>query len=171
MAESGHAVEDIVFTFTDSVELSGPVREAYDFVARADLWAERLPHVSRVHLTEPAPGVQDLEMDTVTADGGAHTTRSVRVCEAPRWIAYKQRVTPKLLHGHSGLWTFEEKPGGGGILSSRHTVVIDPDAVEPVLGEDRTVADARTFVREALGRNSATTMSFAAEYAEKARGE
>ncbi|MFI8942900.1 aromatase/cyclase [Streptomyces syringium] len=167
IAECGHAPEDMALTFTDTVELSGAAADAYAFVARADLWADRLPHVDRVRFSESAPGVQDLEMDTVTADGARHTTRSVRVCRAPEWIAYKQLVPPKLLLGHSGLWTFTEGPGGaaGAVLTSRHTVVIDPDAVEAVLGAGRSLADARTFIREALGRNSATTMGYAAQYA------
>ncbi|WP_433859350.1 aromatase/cyclase [Streptomyces kronopolitis] len=169
LAEFGHAVEDIVFTFSDTVELAGAAEDAYDFVARADLWAERLPHVGRVRLAEPAPGIQDLEMDTVTADGSRHTTRSVRVCRTPQWIAYKQRITPKLLLGHSGLWTFEEGADGAS-LTSRHTVVINPEAVESVLGHGRNLADARKFIREALGRNSATTMSHAADHAARSRG-
>lgn len=164
IAELGHPVEDLAFSFSDSVELPGAAEAAYAFVARADLWADRLPHVARVRLTEPSEGVQDLEMDTVTADGSRHTTRSVRVCRAPEWIAYKQRVTPRLLLGHSGLWTFT---GGSdnAVLSSRHTVLLNPGAVAEVLGPDRSLADARDFVREALGRNSATTMTYAAQHA------
>ncbi|PWW63180.1 aromatase/cyclase [Actinokineospora spheciospongiae] len=164
VAQSGHPVEDVVFSFTDARALSGSAAGAYEFVARADLWAERLPHVSRAVLSEPAPGVQDLELDTVTADGSRHTTRSVRMCGEGEWIAYKQVVTPELLHGHSGLWTFTEGPEGA-LVTSRHTVVINPGAVGTVLGAGKTVADAKVFVRNALGRNSATTMSSAAAFA------
>ncbi|GAU65812.1 putative aromatase [Streptomyces sp. NBRC 110611] len=166
IAELGHPVEDIAFSFSDSVGLSGAAADAYAFVARADLWADRLPHVARVRLAEPSEGVQELEMDTLTADGAGHTTRSVRVCRAPEWIAYKQLVPPKLLLGHSGLWTFTDGPDGA-VLSSRHTVLLHPGAVAEVLGPDRGLADARDFVRDALGRNSATTMAHAAQHAER----
>ncbi|MGW2301899.1 aromatase/cyclase [Streptomyces sp. NPDC001809] len=160
-AELGHPVDDVVFSFVDTLDLKVPVADAYAFVNRADLWADRLPHVSRVRMTEDTPGIQELEMDTVTADGSAHTTRSVRVCRAPEWIAYKQLRTPRLLTGHSGLWTFSDGPDGP-VATARHTVAIDPAAVTEVLGAGATLADARQYVRDALGRNSMTTMSHAA---------
>lgn len=169
LAELDHPVEDVVFSFTDTVELAGPATAAYDFVNRADLWAERLPHVSRADLTETGPGVQLLEMDTVTADGSTHRTRSVRVCREPGWIAYKQLVMPELLTGHSGLWTFTEGPSGP-VAVSRHTVAVDPAAVPRVLGADATLEDARTYLRDALGRNSLTTMTHAAVHAEASPG-
>ncbi|MBT2383948.1 aromatase/cyclase [Streptomyces sp. ISL-11] len=168
VAESGHPVREVVLTFTDTIELACPAETAYTFVERADLWAERLPHVSRSELTETAPGVQELAMETVTPDGSAHTTRSVRVCHRPGWIAYKQRVLPKLLLGHSGLWTFEEDAAGAR-ASARHTVVIDPAAVPAVLGEGAGLADARSYVRKALGDNSRTTLSLAAGIGTAAR--
>nr|WSZ99034.1 aromatase/cyclase [Streptomyces sp. NBC_00857] len=164
IAELGHPVEDVVFSFTDVVSLRGPASEAYEFVNRADLWADRLPHVARAELTETAPGVQDLRMDTRTADGSTHSTHSVRVCRAPEWIAYKQLATPRLLSGHSGLWTFAEGPDGP-VATATHTVVLNPEAVAEVLGEGSTLADARSYVREALGRNSLTTMDHAASHA------
>ncbi|GAA4915004.1 aromatase/cyclase [Streptomyces coeruleoprunus] len=162
IAELGHPVEDVVFSFTDTVPLTGTAAEAYDFVNRADLWAERLPHVARAELTEEVPGVQTLEMDTVTADGSSHRTRSVRVCRAPHWIAYKQLKMPRLLTGHSGLWTFGEDAEGRPVAVSRHTVAVDPAAVRDVLGPDAGLAEARAYLREALGRNSMTTMRYAA---------
>ncbi|MEU5045319.1 aromatase/cyclase [Streptomyces griseorubiginosus] len=160
-AESGHPVDDVVFSFTDTVRLAADVASAYDFVYRADRWADLLPHVSRVRLREATPGVQELEMDTVTADGSAHTTSSVRICEKGQWIAYKQRRTPRLLLGHSGLWTFVDEPGGSSV-TARHTVVIDPSAVSEVLGTGTTLDDARAYVRDALGRNSRATLASAA---------
>ncbi|MGW2560895.1 aromatase/cyclase [Streptomyces sp. NPDC001514] len=166
IAEATDDVGELVFSFTDTLQLAGTAAAAYDFVNRAGLWAERLPHVSRAVLTETVPGVQTLEMDTVTADGSAHRTRSVRVCREPSWIAYKQLETPRLLTGHSGLWTFHDGPDGP-VAESRHTVAIDPAAVPEVLGEGATLADARRYLRETLGRNSLATMTHAAAYAEE----
>ncbi|MEV4425565.1 aromatase/cyclase [Streptomyces sp. R-07] len=162
LAETGHPVDDLVFSFTDTIPLTGAARDAYTFVERAERWAELLPHVARVTLTEPEPGLQWLEMDTVTADGSAHTTRSARICRAPEWIAYKQQRTPRLLSGHSGEWTFAQTPQGA-VATARHTVAVDPTGITEVLGPDATLADARTYVREALGRNSLTTLRHAAE--------
>ncbi|KOV01058.1 cyclase [Streptomyces sp. XY533] len=162
IAELGADAGDLVFSFSDTVTLDCTAQEAYAFVHRADLWPERLPHVGRVELTEDAAGVQEMEMDTVTADGAAHTTRSVRVCRPGERIAYKQLVPPRLLLGHSGVWEFTDSGAGTGArVTAEHTVVIDPAAVEEVLGAGATVADARRHLREVLGRNSRTTLELA----------
>ncbi|MEX5633296.1 aromatase/cyclase [Parafrankia sp. FMc2] len=164
VAECGHPVEDVLFSFTDTRVTAGAATDAYGFVARAGDWASRLPHVRAVRMTEPSPGVQDLEMETVTDDGSTHSTRSLRVCAPPGWIAYKQLQTPRLLLGHSGLWTFADGPGGA-VLTARHTVLLDPAAVHDVLGPGQSIADARAYVRRALGRNSSVTMGYAADAA------
>ncbi|GGQ16805.1 MULTISPECIES: aromatase/cyclase [Streptomyces] len=162
IAELGADAGDLVFSFSDTVTLDCTAQQAYAFVHRADLWPERLPHVGRVELTEDAAGVQEMEMDTVTADGAAHTTRSVRVCRPGERIAYKQLVPPRLLLGHSGVWEFTDSGAGTGArVTAEHTVVIDPAAVEEVLGAGATVADARRHLREVLGRNSRTTLELA----------
>ncbi|WP_030766488.1 aromatase/cyclase [Streptomyces sp. NRRL F-2664] len=162
IAELGADAGDLVFSFSDTVTLDCTAEEAYAFVHRADLWPERLPHVGRVELTEDAAGVQEMEMDTVTADGTAHTTRSVRICRPGERIAYKQLVPPRLLLGHSGVWEFTGAGAGAGVrVTAEHTVVIDPGAVEEVLGAGATVADARRYLREVLGRNSRTTLEYA----------
>ncbi|WP_069768261.1 aromatase/cyclase [Streptomyces sp. LUP30] len=168
LAGLGHPLRDVIFSFTDVLPLRSAVADAYDFVHRADLWAERLPHVGSVRLSEPSPGVQELEMETVTADGSAHTTRSFRVCQDGEWIAYKQLRMPKLLLGHSGLWTFSDGDEGP-VATARHTVALNPAAVTEVLGEGSTLGDARAYVREALGNNSRTTLSYAAAAVEGSR--
>jgi hypothetical protein len=151
-------------TFEDEIPLDGSAEDAYVFIDRSDLWPQRLPHVARVRLLDPQPGVQDMEMETTTADGGTHTTRSIRLCFPSDRIVYKQLVTPELLLGHSGSWHLR-KGEDGDVATARHTVVINPDAVAKVLGPDRTLADAREFVRGALGANSRTTMAHASAYA------
>ncbi|MEU3950510.1 aromatase/cyclase [Streptomyces sp. NPDC029526] len=150
-------LDDAVFSFTDRVTVARPVREAYGFLHRSDRWPEHLPHVRRVVLGEPAPGVQDMEMDTVTADGSGHTTRSIRVCVTDERIAYKQLVPPRLLLGHSGVWELSETAEGTEVTST-HTVVLNPEGVRNVLGEGTTPAEARRFVQDALSRNSRTTL-------------
>lgn len=170
LAQLGHPVTDVVFSFEDTVHLDGAASDAYQFVYRSDEWPQRLPHVSRVVLREEppgvqAPGVQDMEMDTVTADGSAHTTRSIRLCFPGERIVYKQLVPPALLFGHSGGWTFTDGSGGA-VATARHTVAINPAAITDVLGTNRTLADARDFLRAALGTNSRTTLAHAGAYAQ-----
>ncbi|MEU6714047.1 aromatase/cyclase [Nonomuraea sp. NPDC046802] len=167
VASLGRRVEDVVFSFSDTAAIPGGATEAYDFLHRADLWADRLPHVEHVLLTEGPDRVQLLEMGTRTADGTTHETRSIRVCEPRSWIAYKQLLPPALLLGHSGVWTVQDGPGGASI-TSRHTVVLSPEGVSAALGAGTTLAQAREHVRSALGRNSRTTMELAAAHARSA---
>src|SRR5918999_4423238 len=108
-----------------------------------------------------------MEMETTTADGSSHTTRSIRLCFPPDQIVYKQLVPPDLLLGHSGSWQLRKRDGGD-VATARHAVVINPDAVTGVLGPGRTPADARAFVRDALGKNSRATMTHASASAGQA---
>ncbi|MEU8763229.1 aromatase/cyclase [Streptomyces sp. NPDC048659] len=164
-AEQAENRAELVLTFEDTVEFTGDPKAAYAFVDEAGRWPERLPHVARAALAEETPGVQTLEMETRTADGSSHTTSSVRICFPHERIVYKQLVTPALMTAHTGAWLFAE-----GRITSVHTVVLDEDAVTAVLGPDATVADARRFVRGALGRNSGTTMEHAVAHVRRQRG-
>nr|AQW35063.1 cyclase [Streptomyces griseoruber] len=168
-AEQADRLGELLLEFEDTVLVQGRAEDVYDFVWRADLWQERLPHVVRLVLDEPAPGIQELEMDTRATDGSTHTTKSVRVGFAPGRIVYKQQRVPALLTVHTGAWTLTDTPQGLS-ATSRHTVVINPDNVTAVLGEGATVADARAFVRKALGTNSLATLGHAKRYAEQRAG-
>jgi aromatase len=165
LAELKHPMRDIVLSFEDTVQSCGALSDAYQFVYRSGEWPQRLPHVSRVVLHEQPSGVQDMKMDTVTADGSTHTTRSIRLCFADERIVYKQLIAPALLFGHSGEWLFTDGPDAT-TITARHTVAIDPDAISGVLGTKHTLADARGFVRAALGANSRTTLAHAGAYAQ-----
>ncbi|MEV4140791.1 aromatase/cyclase [Dactylosporangium sp. NPDC049742] len=147
----------IDFAFSDSVEFAGSARDAHAFIWDAQHWPARLPHVVGVELDEEPAGVQRLRMETLAKDGSSHTTESIRVGLPGLRIVYKQTRPPALLSVHTGRWTFEERDGLV-TATSQHRVVLRPSAVVPVLGEGRTVADARTFVREALGANSLATL-------------
>ncbi|TNY36148.1 aromatase/cyclase [Thermomonospora catenispora] len=161
---------DELLTFDDTVTVDGDVKDVYDFLNEAQLWSERLPHVARVSLQEDMPGLQILEMDTRTKDGGVHTTRSVRVCRPATSIVYKQIVLPALLSLHTGRWLIEERDGGGVSVTSRHTVRINADRIAEVLGPDATVQTAQEFVRTALSGNSTATLRLAKAYAEDIGG-
>lgn len=165
-AESLTAEPKALLSFADHVDISGPRQAVYDFLWRADLWEKRLPHVSRLVLTEPGEDVQTVEMDTRAADGSAHTTKSVRVGFAPDRLVYKQIQVPPLMTAHTGRWTVE--PTEGGVrATSHHTVVLRTDRVRELLGPDATLSTARALVREALGKNSTATLTLAKEAAER----
>ncbi|MFB4310305.1 aromatase/cyclase [Actinomadura sp. GTD37] len=155
-----------LLTFEDALGVDGRAEDVYDFLNEAGSWRERLPHVARVVVDEPTPGLQVLEMDTSTKDGARHTTRSVRVCRPHASIVYKQIQVPALMTLHTGAWLIGARPGGGVSVVSRHTVRIDEDAIAPVLGDGADLAGARAFVREALGANSRATLGHAKAYAE-----
>ncbi|CAM3541595.1 aromatase/cyclase [Kibdelosporangium persicum] len=160
------AEEDLLLSFTDTVEIAGSAKDVYEFVNEAGKWTERLPHVARVSLQEDTPGLQILEMDTRTKDGSTHTTKSVRVCFPNEKIVYKQTTLPALMALHTGYWEFVEHDAGV-TATSEHTVVINTANVTEILGADATVADAKQFVRNALSTNSRATLGHAKDYAEK----
>ncbi|MEU4805707.1 aromatase/cyclase [Actinosynnema sp. NPDC023587] len=167
--ESLYAAREWTFSFEDSVEVDGSAHDVYDFIDRADLWALRLPHVAEVRLEEPAPGLQNLRMDTRAKDGSTHTTESYRVCLPHHRIAYKQVTLPALMDLHTGVWTFTEQDGVT-TATSQHTVVLRTENIAAVLGADATVARAREYVTTALSTNSLATLGHAKAHAEQRRG-
>ncbi|GAA0954574.1 MULTISPECIES: aromatase/cyclase [Streptomyces violaceusniger group] len=167
--EEATRTEELTLSFVDDVTVNGSAKDLYDFVNEANLWTERLPHVNEVKLTEDTPGLQVLRMETLTKDGSAHTTESVRVCFPHHKIAYKQTTLPALMKLHTGYWTFEEGPDGVTTAASQHTVVINAENITRILGPDAGVSEAREFIRNALGNNSRATLGHAKDYAEARR--
>jgi aromatase len=162
------AAADLVYSFADTEVIEGPLDEAYAFVNDCARWPERLPHVARLHVDEPVTGLQMMEMDTRSADGSVHTTVSGRVCFDGERIVYKQTTPPRGLAGHRGEWTFEQRDGGRVLVTSRHTVVLDPDAFASLPNPPADLDEARALVRHALGSNSRTTLAHAKAHVEGA---
>ncbi|MGH8880873.1 MAG: aromatase/cyclase [Stackebrandtia sp.] len=158
------AAGDLIMRFADSVRIAGPLALAYQFIDEAGLWPARLPHVDGLDLSVDETGVQHMTMHTLAPDGSRHTTASVRV-RLETSIVYKQTSLPPLLSGHSGRWLFEQN-GDITVVTSEHTVAIDPYAVEAVLGGGKSPADAREFARGAIGGNSMITLRHAKAFAE-----
>lgn len=153
-----------IVSFSDTVTTDGAPDDVYAFLRDAGAWPDRLPHVSRLELTEPEPGVQVMEMDTAPPDGEVHTTRSVRICLPPGEIVYKQTTLPPVFAAHVGRWTVVPTDAGTEV-TSHHTVVLRPDRIADVLGPDGTLEQARLATRDALGANSRTTLARAAAFA------
>ncbi|WP_371480181.1 aromatase/cyclase [Kitasatospora sp. NBC_00315] len=168
--EGGDRRGDLELDFEDTVVIDGPLAAVYAFLYEAGEWPVRLPHVSRLELREESAGLQYLEMDTKAVDGNIHTTASIRVCFPQERIVYKQLKLPPLLDLHLGCWTLTATPEGRVTASSRHVIRINPEKVS-LLGEGKTVQDAKAFVRNALGTNSTATLNHARAFAEaQARG-
>lgn len=166
-AELGSLRGQLYFSFSDAEMIRGSAGAVFEFVRRADAWPARLPHVSRVELTEEPGGVQRMEMDTRAPDGTVHTTSSIRLCFPDRRvIIYKQFRLPELMAGHTGRWEFEEDDGTV-FARSWHTVTLDRDGIRTLLGPEATVAEARAMVRRALGTNSLATLRHAKAYVER----
>lgn len=159
---------DLTLSFEDTVTTSGSAKDVYEFIADAQHWSDRLPHVARVDLREDVPGVQLLEMDTRTKDGSTHRTASYRVCFPPSRIVYKQVTLPALMSLHTGYWHLADGPDGVSV-TSQHAVVINPANITAVLGPAAGVAEARAFIRTALSGNSLATLNHAKNYAESRR--
>jgi aromatase len=166
LAESLVEPDEVLFTFADSVIVQASPEPVYDFLYRADLWPQRLPHVARVDLAEPAEQQQVLEMDSLSTAGARHTTRSVRIGRPPCLLVYKQTATPPALAAHTGRWILEDGPRPGTTRAvSEHTVRLDPQEALRLPGVG-SLAEARAAVRRALGANSLITLEHAREYAQ-----
>lgn len=159
---------ELTLSFADTVRVAGAAKDVYEFIAEAQHWGERLPHVARVDLREDTRGLQRLEMDTRTKDGSTHTTASFRVCFPHRRIVYKQVTLPALMSLHTGYWQLTETTDHVEV-TSQHTVVVNPESITSILGAGAGIADAREFVRSALSGNSLATLNHAKEYAESRR--
>lgn len=157
--------EKLTWSFQDTVYIKGEAKDVYDFINEADRWAERLPHVARVAFSEDEPGLQQLEMDTVSPNGSVHTTKSFRVCFPHERIVYKQITLPVLMSLHTGCWTFRST-GPGVAATSQHTVVLREENVASILGPEAGVPEGKQHVQEALSTNSRTTLGYAKKYAE-----
>jgi aromatase len=159
---------DLLLSFSDSVLIDGATADVYEFLYRCAEWPQRLPHVSRLDLTEDEPGVQMMEMDTRTVDGDTHSTKSVRICFEPNRIVYKQTVVPPYMLAHTGEWTLADTEHGVE-TTARHTVLIDAERAIALLGPGSTIDDVRAKIRSALGTNSRTTLRHAKDYVERER--
>ncbi|MGX9886913.1 aromatase/cyclase [Streptomyces sp. NPDC002276] len=167
-AENREELDGLIISFTDALFIAGDIKDAYDYLWEADKWEERIPHIAKLDLEEPAPGVQFFDMLTSTPDGAAHRTRSVRVTVEPHIIVYKQTELPALLDGHTGHWRFTRTPEGV-VAEARHTATIKPSALH-ILGEGTTVLDARKYLRRVLSANSVSNLRLAKAYAEERAG-
>ncbi|MGA8117297.1 MAG: aromatase/cyclase [Actinocatenispora sp.] len=168
LADGWDQNNELTFSFEDSIEIAGPLEEAYDFLYDAGQWPARLPHVGALELNEDVRNIQWMSMDTRTKDGSTHNTRSVRICFPGEKIVYKQLVTPSMMTVHVGTWAFE-RLGDGVRVTSHHTVTLYEPAIRTVLGESGTVESAKTFIRNAAGGNSAATLKLTKEYVEARR--
>ncbi|RCV47285.1 cyclase, partial [Marinitenerispora sediminis] len=72
---------------------------------------------------------------------------------------------PALLAAHTGEWRITPDSDGH-TATSRHTAVLNPDAIHRILGPTATTADARTHVHNALSTNSRTTLQHAKTHTE-----
>jgi C7-C12 aromatase (ARO/CYC) len=167
-AENHQELQRLTISFEDPLFVAGSIEDAYAYLYEADKWPERIPHVKALTLAEKTPNIQFFDMDTVTPDGSAHTTRSVRICLPNNKIVYKQTEPPKALDAHTGHWLFTPTPEGV-IASARHTATIRPEGLD-VLGPGTTVEDARRWLRRVLSANSMGNLRLTKEYAEQRAG-
>lgn len=164
-AERRAELDDLVVSFTDPLFVAGSIEDAYDYLYRADLWPERIPHVVGLALTEDVPNVQFFDMDTQGPDGSTHTVRSVRICLPSKLIVYKQISLPEMLDAHTGHWRFTETREGV-VAEARHTSTIKRSALSQ-LGSATTIDEARRFLRRLLSGHSMINLRLAKTFAEE----
>ncbi|MBT2388389.1 aromatase/cyclase [Streptomyces sp. ISL-1] len=165
-AERGDAEKELLLDFSDTDVIAGSLGDTYDFIYDAAKWPDRIPHVVRMDLREDVSGLQYMEMDTRAPDGSVHTTVSGRVCTPQRRIVYKQTKLPPVLQAHNGEWLFEDAPDGTVKVTSRHQVILDPQAIAALPEPPASLEAARAAVRNSLGSNSRATLARARAFVE-----
>ncbi|MFF4402707.1 SRPBCC family protein [Streptomyces sp. NPDC001480] len=168
-AERWEKLDELLFSFQDSVRVEGPAELVYDFLYRIEDWVDLIPHVEWARVAEDQPGVQVAALDTcATESGETVTVEAVRLCfpHAGR-IVYKETVTPELIAAHSGEWYLAPDATGVTVVSA-HYVMLREEAVERALGPGAALVDARRHVREWLGRASTEALTLAKWHAESA---
>lgn len=157
LREAAEAPDELFLAFEDVVRVDATAGEVYAFLRDAAQWPSRVPHVSRVVLTEPDQDVQLLEMDTRSPDGSTHTTVSVRVCLPSGRLVYKQTRSPRLMAAHAGSWLVTADRTGT-MVTAAHQVRLSITAVAEAFGDKPGYDEIRRRIREALGANSAATI-------------
>ncbi|MFI8327327.1 SRPBCC family protein [Streptomyces sp. NPDC085529] len=167
IAERWTVLDELMFSFQESVRVEGPPELVYDFLYRVGDWPQLVPHVTRVDLVEESPGVQRTTVHT-QGEAGAHTSRSVRICfpHAGR-IVYKETPGRPLPRTHIGEWVVLPDETGVTVLAQHH-VLLDEAGIAAVLGEGTSIAQARGHVRQTLRNESLALLALAKRHAEGA---
>ncbi|MFD9393236.1 aromatase/cyclase [Streptomyces sp. NPDC060000] len=167
LAEHWTRLDELTLAFEESIRVNGPPELVYDFLYRAADWPGSVPHITRADLTEDAPGVQHLSLQTLTGHG-AQTTESVRICfpHAGR-IVYKQTVPPAALAAHTGEWSVV--PDETGVtVTAQHTVVLREENLPTGPGRREGLAHARRQARRTLGAGTRALLTLARQHAQSA---
>lgn len=168
LAEGWGQLAELEFSFEDSMVVRGKPGDVYGFLYDASKWPQRLPHVAELTLTEEeGSGIQKMSMWTRAKDGSRHLTESVRVCFPDERLVYKQIVTAALIAAHTGEWLIEPAGDGDGVLvRSRHTVLLNEQALGTYPAAGATWESTREFVRASIGGNSVATLGSAKAFVE-----
>jgi ribosome-associated toxin RatA of RatAB toxin-antitoxin module len=164
-AERWTRLDELTLSFEQSVHIEGPAESAYDFLYRVGDWPGLVPFAARADVTEDAPGVQRVAMETVT-EHGTYSTESVRICfpHAGRILCKGIGALP-LLDAYTVEWSVVPDETGT-IATVRHCVVLREEELFAVLGAGADLADGRRFLREVLSRNSLALLMLAKAHAE-----
>lgn len=165
LAERWTRLDDLVLSFEDTVRIKGPAELIFDFLYRARDWPGELPHVQTLEVVEDVPGVQVMSMGSLSTDGSAHSTESVRICfPGAGRIVYKQTRTSPLLVAHTGEWSVDPDESGVDV-TARHSVLLREEGIESVLGAGTSREAAGRHVREALGQAGLLVLQHAVQHA------
>lgn len=148
-AELACGAAELLLTVTDTVDIAAPQQAVYDALYDVRAWPGILPHVARATPLQDTDGLQLVEIDTMETSGRLLAMRTARVGRPPHTLAYKQLVLPPIGRSHHVRWHLAPAPGGTRV-TSRQTVVIDPEGIGRMPGGDRSTADAAAFVRREL---------------------
>jgi aromatase len=163
-AEHDGELDQLWLSCQNSVDVDGDARDVYDFLARAQDWPQRIPHVDRMMVDEDVSDVQHVQSDVRLPNGSVHTTNLIRLCFPETHIVFKHTKPPAMMRAHTGTFAVTRLAH-----TVRATAAYRVRLRRDALPAGSTVDDLRASVRQVLHDISLATLGRAKAFAEARR--
>jgi uncharacterized membrane protein len=143
-------------TVTDSICITAPLEEVYQYCWDAETWPRITQHVRQIDLLGTEDNGQRIRM-VVENEGKLYTVESIRRTVPGTSITYQQTSPPPFLAEHSGEWRFSFA-GKETRVELTHRFVAKREVALQILSlaED---TDVDAYVGDRLKRNGLLTLS------------
>lgn len=163
-AENDGELDQLWLAYENSVDVDGDAKDVYDFLARAQDWPHRIPHVDRLLVDEDVTDVQHVQSDVRLPNGSVHTTNLIRLCFPETLIVFKHTRPPAMMRAHTGTFAVTQLAH-----TVRATATYRVRLRRDALPEGATVGEMRATVRQILHKMSLATLGRAKAFAEARR--
>lgn len=159
--ECGNSKGRYQLDFQEELLINSKHMPIYSLLRDAKKWPDILPHCRHVDVIYDDGKNQEFIM-AVDVRGKEEKIRSIRRCLDSSSIQYFQPAPPPVLRQHTGEWMLKPEKSGTRVVS-KHSIQLNPEMITAVLG-DMSVDDALDYVKNAINKNSMTTLQSIDEY-------